>query len=234
MMTTHIRPKLTPYIVTGGVAGSLTATGVKVRDEIAAVLAFGQVSGGATTPPNFEIRTNFDIQNGDAFTYQIAGVPYSLATDQAWDTGTVATTAIDTWIGAILTINAAGTTAVVYTAGGHADEAAALTAIAALVPAAGHVIVGYVTILTDSGATWTAGTDALQGGTGGGPSDDTNYYNGVPSGGLVAAGLSDLTSEFSISAANTITNAGGTATTGSTLLVLVWESDDRGGGYNRS
>ena len=39
--------------------------------------------------------------------------------------------------------------------------------------------------------------------------------------------IADLTSEFSISAADTITNAGGTATTGRTLFVT-WEDHDRG------
>lgn len=234
MSKTHHVPSLDVYVAAGAAAGDVTVTGIKVGDYLASVLAFGGTADGATTPPNFEISTNFDIQNGDAFTYRINGVPYSLATDQAWDTGTAADTAADTWIGAILTINAAGTTAVVYTAGDHASEAAALTAIAALAPAAGYVTVGYVTIKSASGEVWEAGTDALQGGTGGDPSADTNYYNGAPAGGVAASGIEDLTSEFSITAANTINNTGGSVTTGRALVVLAFESDPRGGSLIRS
>jgi len=45
---------------------------------------------------------------------------------------------------------------------------------------------------------------------------------------------SDLTSEFSITAANTINNTGGTASTGGFLIVAYWSADSRGGDLNRS
>jgi hypothetical protein len=44
----------------------------------------------------------------------------------------------------------------------------------------------------------------------------------------------DLTSEFTISAANTINNTGGTATTGDFLVVYYIEADPLGGDLNRS
>lgn len=59
--------------------------------------------------------------------------------------------------------------------GGYANEAAALAAIPA-VPA-DEVSMGHVTVLTASGEPFIAGTDALQGGSSGDPSDDTNYYS---------------------------------------------------------
>lgn len=240
-MTTHLAPKLTPYVVAGAAAGNVTVTGVKVGDEIAGVIQLGRAAAAQPTyplgPANFEIDTNFDIQNGDAFNMIVAGVPVTIATDQNFDTGTTATTAADTWIAAILSIDADGTTHVDYTAGGHVDEAAAIAALSG-VTASGEVTLGYVTILTNSGNSWTAGTDALQGGTGGNPSADTNYYNdstvGAQSSPVGVADAADLTSEFSITAANTINNAGGTSTLGGQLLVLIWESDERGLGFNRS
>ncbi len=127
-------------------------------------------------PPNFEIRTNFDVQNGDALDYVNAGVVKNLATDQAFDTGTAKVIAIDRWASALLSVNGAGAGVVTWSASDYASEALAIAALPAL--PAGNTPLGYVTVLTNSGNTWTAGTDALQGGTGGNVSADTNYYNG--------------------------------------------------------
>lgn len=44
----------------------------------------------------------------------------------------------------------------------------------------------------------------------------------------------DLTSEFSITADDTINNGGGTATTGGFLIVAYWKASDLGGDLNRS
>jgi len=233
---THSAPNLVPYVVAGGAAGNITVTGISVKDRLAAVIDLGSAATlptGPLGPANFEISTNFDIQNGDAFDMLVAGVPVTVATDKVFDTGTAATTAIDTWIAAILSIDEDGTTTHVdWGTGGHASEALAIAALAVVV-ASGDVTLGYVTILTDSGATWTAGTDALQGGTGGGPSDDTNYYNdgGV---GAQSGASGNLTSEFTITAANTINNAGGTSSAGGMLLILAWTHDTRGQGFNRT
>lgn len=44
----------------------------------------------------------------------------------------------------------------------------------------------------------------------------------------------DLTSEFSITAANTINNTGGTDTSADYLVVYYYAADDRGGDLNRA
>ena len=235
-------PNLTPWVVAGAAAGNVTVTGIKTGDRLAAVVALGPTTPATTnlptSPANFEISTNFDIQNGDAFNMIVDGVPVTIATDQVFDTGAVATTAADTWIAAILSIDADGTTYVDYGTTGQASEAAAIATLAS-VTASGEVVLGYVTILTNAGNSWTAGTDALQGGAGGNPSADTNYYNDSGVGAAAtaeaaAASAEDLTSEFTITATNTINNTGGTSTAGRDLLVLAWVSDTRGLGFNRT
>jgi hypothetical protein len=125
-------------------------------------------------PANFEISTNFDIQNGDAFSYVNGGTIKSLATDQAWDTGTTKALTADTWGACLLTLTAAGATELTWAASDYASEALAIAALPDC--PTGSTPCGYATVLTASGQTWTAGTDALQTGTGGNPSDDTNYY----------------------------------------------------------
>ncbi|HEX7123820.1 MAG TPA: hypothetical protein VF178_15695, partial [Gemmatimonadaceae bacterium] len=129
----------------------------------------------------FVIDTNFDIKNGNAITYSLAGVLKSLSANTSFDTGTTAVIAADKWGIAILTED--GTTAAVTWAAasiGYATEALAIAAlgrISTLIPTSAQAALGYVTVQTASGQTWTAGTDALEGGTGGNPSADTNYYN---------------------------------------------------------
>ncbi len=130
----------------------------------------------------FAIDTNFDIKNTEPVTYYVNGLAYALADNTSFNTGTAATITADLWGIVILTHN--GTTATVTwattsAAMGYATEAAAKAAlgtITSLCPASGFSSLGYVTV--QAGASlWTAGTDALQGGTGGTPSADTNYYD---------------------------------------------------------
>lgn len=128
-------------------------------------------------PPNFEIRTNFDIQNGDALTYTNNGEVKTLATDQAFETGTEKVIAADRWGAARLSVDAEGAGVVTWAPDDYASEAEAIAALDDVEIAATETPLGYVTVLTGDGETWTAGTDALQGGTGGTPSADTNYYN---------------------------------------------------------
>ena len=59
---------------------------------------------------------------------------------------------------------------------GYASEALALAAIPNVPDNQWNV--GYFTVLTAVGSPFVAGTDALQGGIGGNPSSDTNYYAG--------------------------------------------------------
>jgi hypothetical protein len=129
------------------------------------------------TPPNFEISTNFDIQNGDAFEIMSDGVQLTVATDQVFDTGT--STVVTTnayWAAGILSIDIDGTTTHVDWGAEASTEALALANLAA-VTASGDVVVGYVAVQAAAGQDWVAGTDALEGGTGGQVSQDTNYYN---------------------------------------------------------
>jgi len=57
------------------------------------------------TPPNFEIDTNFDIKNGDAFEIVVAGVSKTVATDVNFDTGTdTVITTVAYWAAALLSI----------------------------------------------------------------------------------------------------------------------------------
>lgn len=146
---------------------------------------------------NFEISTNFDIQNGDAFDIIVDGKVITIATDQAFDTGT--STVVTTnayWAAGILSIDADATTHVDWGAEA-ASEAAAITALAA-VTASGDVVCGYVTVQAAAGQDWVAGTDALETGTGGQVSQDTNYYN------IVEVGDAAIGSAVSTSAPATL------------------------------
>lgn len=133
---------------------------------------------GALGNPGFAISTNFDVLNANAISYTNAGTLKTLAANTNFDTGTAQIIAINKWSAALLSVSAAGAATVTWSATLNADDEA--TAIAAL-PAlpANHTPLGYVTVLTGAGVTWTAGTDALQGGTGGTASADTNYYNAI-------------------------------------------------------
>lgn len=145
------------------------------KNQDARVRSLAVTEGGfALSNPAFEIDTNFDIQNGEAFDMVVGGLIVSVAADQNFDTGTAKTIAIDQWAAALLSIDADGTTYVQWTADA-ATEALAIEKLDGISPS-GECVLGYVTVLTNDGTNWTAGTDALQGGAGGDVSDDTNYY----------------------------------------------------------
>lgn len=128
------------------------------------------------------ISTNFDVKNGNAITYTVAGVQKTLSANTNFDTGTAAVISANKWSIAILTHD--GSTATVTwaaaTTQGYATEALAIAQLRSnsrLAPASGFASIGYVTVLTGTDVTWTAGTDALAGGSGGTPATTTNYYN---------------------------------------------------------
>ena len=125
---------------------------------------------------NFEIDTNFDVQNGDAFEIIADGELVLIATDQSFDTGTATTIATDAYWGAfICSIDGDATTHVDW--GAEAvSEAAAILNLAA-VTASGAVVCGYVTVHAKASEDFVAGTDALTSGTGGQVAQATNYYN---------------------------------------------------------
>ena len=131
--------------------------------------------------PTFAIDTNFDIKNTEPITYCTDGLLRTLSDNTSFDTGTTATITAAKWGIAILTHD--GTTATVTwaktTVMAYASEALAIAAlgkISTLIPAASFASLGYVTVLAGA-ALWTAGTDALEGGTGGTVATTTNYYN---------------------------------------------------------
>lgn len=132
--------------------------------------------------PTFAIDTNFDVKNTEPISFTAAGVFKTLADNTSWDTGTTAVIAANKWGIAVL-LHTGSATALVWAADAmsYATEALAIAAlgkISTLIPSTTNpVAMGYVTVQTGADVTWTAGTDALETGTGGTPSADTNYYN---------------------------------------------------------
>jgi hypothetical protein len=110
-----------------------------------------------------------------AFNYVIArAVAYLAATETALPSGTIPA---DTWGSYRVSINGAGTITITAAAAnyttGYASEGLALAAVPA-VPA-DEADLGYFTVLTAVGFSFIAGTDALEGGSSGHPSSDTNF-----------------------------------------------------------
>lgn len=130
----------------------------------------------AMTNPVFGIDTNFDVKNTVAFDIVSGGLFYRIAADVNFDTGTTEALAADTWGIAILTITTAGVGTLTWAGVDYSTEALAIAAVDGITVPAGEIFLGYVTVKTGAATAWTAGTDALQGGTGGTPSADTNYY----------------------------------------------------------
>jgi hypothetical protein len=176
-----------PSAPQSGIATSTTApvvnNGGALRDLLINYNAQIQYErNSAKGNPTFAIDTNFDIKNTEPISYTNAGIMVTLADNTNFDTGTTAVIAADCWGIAILCAVAGATGVVTWasSAMSYATEAAAIAAlgkITNLCPTSAQSALGYVTVQTASAATWTAGTDALQGGAGGNASADTNYYN---------------------------------------------------------
>lgn len=153
------------------------------------------------TPPNFEIDTNFDVQNGDAFEIVIDGVSLTVATDINFDTGTATVIATNAyWACGLLSINVDGTTAYVDWGAEASSEALAKTALAD-VTASGSLVCGYFAAQAKGGQDLVAGTDALNGGSGGQVAQTTNYYNDVK------VGATYVTAAAAIAAPAALTNS---------------------------
>lgn len=140
------------------------------------------LSNSSDANPALAINSNFDVKNANAITVTIGGVQKTLSANTNFDTGTAAVISADKWSVAVLTWD--GTTATVTWAGattqGYASEALAIAQLRSnsrLAVPSGSAAIGYITVQTGSGVTWTAGTDALATGTGGTPATTTNYYN---------------------------------------------------------
>lgn len=143
-----------------------------------------QLSAGTIADDDIITATVLAIGSTDtnvsstAMEYVIGRAAYAKAAVAAGTALAAGTIPQDKWGIYLFSINAAGT--IVSTAGaanfttGYDDEAAAIVALPAT--PASSVSMGYVTVLTKSGAAFIGGTDALQGGAAGNVSSDTNYY----------------------------------------------------------
>ena len=146
----------------------------------------------ALSNPAFARKSNFDVSNANAVYYINGGTLKTLAADTAFDTGTSKTITASKWAAALLSVDSSGSTVLTWTSGGaYNSEALAIAALAA--PAATDTVMGYVTVLAHASG-FTAGTDALNGGTGGNVATTTNYYNSVnPNTLMIGAALSSST-----------------------------------------
>ncbi|MDP3939166.1 MAG: hypothetical protein Q8R92_13660 [Deltaproteobacteria bacterium] len=177
--------------------------------------------------PALLIDTNFDVKTGGACVVSIDGVLATVAASANADTGTTKTIPAAQWGVFLVTGAANGALTATWAAAsaGYANEAAAIAALPAA-PASGAPV-GYVTVQAHATAGFTAGTDALQTGTGGSISPDTNYYNLADALSTITATVS-TSSESALGAADpgagpaTLSNTTGPATlANSTALTLL-------------
>lgn len=126
--------------------------------------------------PTLAISSNFDVATGNAIDYILGGRLYTLATAAVFDTGTSQVIATSgKWSSALLSVDAAGTKTLTWSATLDAtDEATAIAALPDL--PADNVAIGYITVQSHAANIWTAGTDALTTGSGGNVAQATNYY----------------------------------------------------------
>lgn len=139
--------------------------------------------------PDLAIDTNFDVQTQNAIVVAIDGALYDVAAATC-DTGTSATFLAATWGIFLVSSDSAGSLTATWATKGGSGYATEEEAIRALPdPPDDEAPVGYVTVKADGSNPFTAGTDALQGGTGGNPSPDTNYYNQADAGRTLARSI---------------------------------------------
>ena len=125
--------------------------------------------------PGLAIDTNFDVQAVNAFDIVAGGVFATIASGADFDSGTAKDITINQWAAALLSVDADGTEYLQWADEGS-TEARAIDALDALTPS-GAVVIGYFTVQTKADVNWVAGTDALEGGTGGDVALSTNYFN---------------------------------------------------------
>lgn len=153
------------------------------------------------TPANFEIDTDFDIQNGDAFEIIVNGVFKTVATDVNFDTGTDTVITTDAyWACALLSIDIDGTTDHVDWGAEAVDEAGA-KALLSVVTASGDIVCGYAAVRAKASEDFVAGTDGLNGSAQGQPAQTTTYYNDVK------VGLAYVAAAAAIAAPATLANS---------------------------
>lgn len=128
--------------------------------------------------PTLAIDTNFDVQNDAAYDYMLAGIVYTDAINGNCDTGTTATFPQGTWGIFKVSVDTSGALTATWDDNSVAGYDTEALAIAALPDTpSGELCIGYVTVQANASGQFLAGTDALQGGSGGDVSQDTNYYN---------------------------------------------------------
>lgn len=136
--------------------------------------------GGADVP-----MTTATLSNGTTVTLAVSasfiainGVIGSVAAETAKAFGSLGTIPASTWGLIAVERIANATTSFVSAAAnyttGYATEADAIAAMPS--QSADKAVVGYLTILA-SASTWVAGTDGLEGQTGGTPATTTNFYS---------------------------------------------------------
>ena len=159
--------------------------------------------------PTLAIDTNFDIKTTEPISYLNGGTLKTLADNFNFDTGTSKTIASSQWAAAVLSVAASGSAVVTWTATA-ASEAAAIALIA--LATATETPVGYVTVNAHASG-FTAGTDALAGGTGGNVATATNYYNTINANAIQVGAAVSTSAESALAAgdptasAATLTNA---------------------------
>ena len=133
---------------------------------------------GVTRPATLSRGGNFNVQHTDLHWIRGGATFYkvSVAAGVALAAGTIPT---DKWGIYLTSVDDSGT--ITSTPGaanfttGYDSEALAIAALPAT--PAGDASIGRTTILTASGQDFIGGSDALQGGSGGNVSDDTNYVS---------------------------------------------------------
>lgn len=130
--------------------------------------------------PTLGIDSNYDVKNTTAYDYMIADRVYTDTINGNCDTGTSATFPTTTWGIFKVSVDTSGALTATWDTNGSAGYTTEALAIAALPDTpAGELCIGYVTVQAHSTGQFLAGTDALQGGSGGDVSNDTNYYNAL-------------------------------------------------------
>lgn len=179
--------------------------------------------------PGLVINTNFDVKTGADCVVSIDGVLANVAASASADTGTAKTIPAAKW-GVFLVTGASNGALTATWASATAGYDSEVLAIAALPAApASEAPIGYVTVLAHATAGFTAGTDALQTGTGGSPSPDTNYYNLADAQSTITAAVA-TSSEAALTAPDpaagpaTLTNTAGPASLSNSAALTLLRS----------
>lgn len=161
--------------------------------------------------PGLQRVSNFDVNNANAISYVNGGTLKTFAGTTTFDTGTSKTITGSNYGAFLCTISAAGSAVVTWASGGgYASEALAIAALT--LPDATSTPIGYVTVQAHASG-FTAGTDALTGGTGGNVATATTYYNLINPNALLfgAAVSSSAPATLTATAIDSIGSPAGTA-----------------------